>query len=291
MPKTIDEGFKDFLSQLTPSPFESKAAQEHRASIVECLQKNFGALRFFRTGSFGNGTSIYGYSDVDYFACMRSGLLSQDSERALIQIRSALAQRFSGTIVRVDCPAIKILFGSNARESTEIVPAQHLETLETGYCIYAIPNCSNKWMRASPEIHDAYVRSVDQSLGGKVKPLIRFIKAWKYYRQVPISSFYIELSVAKYAEEEKYILYDIDIKRFLSHLYEKNLSAIQDPMGISGYIQPCSTQNQLLESLSKLSTALIRAQNALEAKNRGDIREAFSWWKLLYNEQFSSYYR
>lgn len=288
MTRTIDEGFKNFLLQLAHSPFEFKAVHDHQALIVECLQKNFGALRFFPTGSLGNGTSISGYSDIDYFACMRPAILSQDSEKVLIQVHNVLSQRFSGTHVHIDCPAIKIPFGLNGRESTDIVPAQHLETLEGGYCIYAIPDCSNGWMRASPEIHDAYLCSVDQNLGYKVKPLIRFIKAWKYYCQVPISSFYLELCIAKYVEKERHITYDTDIKNFLSHLDEKKLSAIQDPTGISGYIQPCSTQSQLLEALSKLNTALIHAKKALEAKGREDIREAFCWWNLFYKDKFSN---
>ena len=46
--------------------------------------------------------------------------------------------------------------------------------------------------QASPDAHNAYVASIDTKFGGKVKPLIRFIKAWKYFRDVPISSFYLE---------------------------------------------------------------------------------------------------
>src|SRR5258708_3949048 len=70
MPRTVDEGFRDFLSRLTPSSYESAAATAHRASIEARLKNDFGLRRFFRTGSFGNGTSISGYSDVDYFASL-----------------------------------------------------------------------------------------------------------------------------------------------------------------------------------------------------------------------------
>ena len=68
MPRTIDEGFRDFLLKLTPSSYESDAAKRHRASIEQCIKSNLGLRRFWRTGSFGNGTSIYGRSDVDYMA-------------------------------------------------------------------------------------------------------------------------------------------------------------------------------------------------------------------------------
>lgn len=58
MPRTIDEGFRDFLTKLRSSGAESDGAQKHRASIKACLENNFGLRRFTRIGSFGNGTSI-----------------------------------------------------------------------------------------------------------------------------------------------------------------------------------------------------------------------------------------
>jgi tRNA nucleotidyltransferase (CCA-adding enzyme) len=77
MPRTIEEGFRDFLTNLTPSTTESQAAKSHRASIEACLRNNFGLHRFVRIGSFGNGTSISGFSDVDYLACLPTSTLTR----------------------------------------------------------------------------------------------------------------------------------------------------------------------------------------------------------------------
>ena len=289
--RTIDNAFRDFLLELSSSFSEFKVTQSHLASIESCLRDNFGLSRFFRTGSFCNKTSISGYSDVDYFACIYPEKLSKSSGIALNQLCNALARKFSTISVYVDCPAIKIIFGRDGRESMEIVPAQYLQTTENGYFIYAIPDCLNGWRKASPEIYDAYVREVDQSLDGKVKPLIRFIKAWKYYHHVPISSFYLELGVTRYAESKRTIIYDVDIQQFFLYLNKLELCSIHDPMGISGYTIPCSTKVQLINALSKLSKAVSLTEQALEAKEKGNIREAFDWWNLLYNGRFPSYYR
>ena len=289
--RTVDQGFRDFLQTLTPTTRESEAAKNHRASIEECLKSNFNMAQFFRTGSFGNGTSISGYSDVDYFAKIPTCKLKENSTSTLGEIRNALKKRFPNTVVRVSCPAVVIPFGTDAKENTEVTPADYIkDTEEDGYRIYDIPNCSDGWMRSSPSAHNAYVKEVDGDLGGKVKPLIRFIKAWKYYRNVPISSFYLELRVAKYAEERSSIVYSIDVKSVFSHLDSIDLARMQDPMGVSGYISPCSTQTQLDDAKSKLATALTRAQNARDAKDRGDIKNAFYWWNLLYACNFPSYY-
>jgi len=145
-------------------------------------------------------------------------------------------------------------------------------------------------MRSSPDAHNAYVLRHHQRLAQKVKPLVRFMKAWKFFRQVPISSFYLELRVTKYAEAESSIVYSIDVKRILRWLYDIDLAAMQDPMGISGYIQPCASAAQLADAKSKLLTAMVRAEKAREAEDAGKISDAFYWWRLLYGDQFPSYY-
>ena len=288
--RTVNQGFIDFHSKLTPTPGESDAAKRHRASIKDCLENKFGMTSFFRTGSFGNGTSISGYSDVDYFAVIPNKNLKANSTTTLQEVRDVLATRFPTTSVRVSCPAVVVPFGTDAKESTEVTPADYIKQNADGYNIYDIPDCSDGWMRSSPGAHNAYVREVNEDLSNKVKPLIRFIKAWKYYRNVPISSFYLELRVTKYAENQSWITYSKNVKGVLSYLDSIDLANMQDPKGISGYIKPCSTDAQLEDAKSKLSTALTRAQNACDAEDESETKTAFDWWNLLYNYNFPSYY-
>ena len=232
MPRTVEAGFRAFLRKLTPSSGESSAAKRHRASIKECLERNFNMLSFFQSGSFGNGTSISGYSDVDYFARIPSNNLIEDSNTSLRKVRDALDTQFSNTDVRVSCPAVKVPFGTLGKESIEVVPADYIKKSPEGHHIYEIPNCEGGWMRSSPEAHTAYVRDVDTKLRYKVRPLIRFIKAWKYFRNVPISSFYLELRVAKYAEgQQSSIIYSKNINNILKRLYDHELADMRDPKG------------------------------------------------------------
>jgi hypothetical protein len=289
MPRTIEEGFRDFLTKLTPSSVESEAAKSHRASIEACLKNNFGLKRFVRIGSFGNGTSISGHSDVDYLACLPSNQRTQTSTAFLNKVRNALDSRFPNTGVNVNCPAVVVPFGNKKSETTEIVPADYLKE-EHSFRVYDIPNCSGGWMHASPDAHNAYVQMVDSKFGGKLKPLIRFVKAWKYFRDVPISSFYLELRVAKYAYSEKSIVYAIDVKNVLCQLRDCKLAQMQDPMGVSGYISACKSEASLKDALSKLDTAATRAEKARDAEREGRTSAAFDWWRLLYNDEFPSYY-
>lgn len=254
------------------------------------MKRDFGLRRFARIGSFGNGTSISGFSDVDYLASLARDTLTDSSTYSLGKVRESLADRFPNTGVRVNCPAVTIPFGVSRSETTEVVPADYIET-KNGHYVYDIANCAGGWMRASPDAHIAYVAGINTSLGGKVKPLIRFIKAWKYYRQVPISSFYLELRVANYASGESSIVYDIDVKRVLCWLRDIALADMQDPAGVSGYISACKTQAQKDDAVSKLERAAARAEKAREATGNGNIETAFTWWRLLYDDQFPTYYR
>ncbi len=290
MPRTVDEGFRDFLPKLTPSGTESDAAKSHRASIEARLKRDFGLRRFVRIGSFGNGTSISGYSDVDYLASLARNTLTSNSTYSLRKVRDALADRFPNTNVRVNCPAVVVPFGTRKSETTEVVPADYMGD-QNGFYVYDIPDCQGGWMRASPDAHLAYVASVNDKLGGKVKPLIRFLKAWKFFRSVPISSFYLELRVAKYASGEPSIVYDIDVKQVLRMFWDGQLASMQDPGGVSGYIPACKSDTLKVDALSKLGTAVVRAEKALESKDKGNIADAFEWWRLLYNNEFPTYYR
>lgn len=146
-------------------------------------------------------------------------------------------------------------------------------------------------MKASPDAHNNYVREIDQSLSNKVKPLVRFIKAWEYYRDVPISSFYLELRVAKYASGESLILYSTDVERISRELQNLDLARIQDPTGVSGYVSASRTDAQLSDAKSKLATAVSRAAKARAAEKSGEAKETFYWWNLLFDGKFPSYYR
>jgi len=133
MTKTVDEGFRTFLRRLTPSSSFSEAAKNHRASIEARLKQDFDLVRFFRTGSYGNGTSIQGYSDVDYFASIPRKKLKQNSDYTLRQVRDALDARFLNSGVTIDTPAVLVPFGRDASESTEVVPADYIETNKDGH--------------------------------------------------------------------------------------------------------------------------------------------------------------
>jgi len=289
MATTIEEGFRQFHLRLTPSKTESQAAKRHRASIEDCLSKKLGLTNFFLSGSFGHGTSIRGYSDVDRFAVIPGKYLREDSLRSLLILKRVLANRFPDTGVRINPPAVLVPFGTDKSESTEVVPACFFDISSSGFEIYEIPDGKKGWIFSSPDAHKKYLTDVDAMLENKVKPLVRFIKAWKYYQKVPITSFYLELVSTLYASNEKLIVYSVDIMNIFKFLSEKNLPAIEDPMGISGTILPCRIESHRQRSIGKLKSALVWASKANIAEKSDNTKLAINYWRLLYKGKFPAY--
>jgi hypothetical protein len=281
MAATVEEGFRVLLSRLTPTGTETAAAKSHRATIEACLKNNFEITRFFRAGSFGNGTSIRNHSDVDYLASIPSKYITVNSNSTLQKVWKALDARFPNSGIGIRGPAIMIPFGPNGSESTDVVPAHLVDSDKDKNPIYEIPDRAGGWMRTSPDAHNAYVANVDRKLNGKVKPLIRFIKAWKYFRNAPLYSFYLEMITTRYASKEPMIVYSIDMNKIFRILWNDQLARMQDPIGISGYISPCFSEAMRQDALSKVHTALSRVEKAWDAESAKNTKDAFYWWNLV----------
>jgi Second Messenger Oligonucleotide or Dinucleotide Synthetase domain len=293
MAKTIDEGFKAFLEKLQPLKSEHDKVKTHKISVHKNLIKNFECSTFFETGSFGAKTGVRHYADTDYFAVLPVSKLNCKSDYALRKVKEAIQLTFTKTAgIKVRVPAVMIPFGQFTSERMEITPcyfAGFVEPKNKKYPKYMIPNSDGEWMVSCPTAHNDYVNKHNKRLKkGKLKNLIQLVKAWKYYNNVPISSFYLELRITKFAESKEFIEFDKDLYRVLKYLLDIALASIRDPMEVSGLIPSSSTNIERVKAISKLKKAISRASQALEAQRLGNIDNAFWEWKMLFNGKFPS---
>jgi hypothetical protein len=288
MAKSVEEGFSKFLEKLQPLRTEHERSVSHKSSVSKCLENNWARTNLFETGSFGNGTGVRHHSDTDYFAICPEDAFYENSATTLRFIKETLQGTFTQTLIEVKTPAVRMSFGVHASETLEITPACYHQLIETPggkRRSYFIPDYEGGWMVSSPSAHNAYVAKQDKRLNGKLKPLIRLVKAWKFYNNLPITSFYLELRVTKYSEGRSSIVFDIDIRNILKLLHDNQLARLQDPMGFSGYVWPCKTEAQKRAALSKLTTGYGRAINACDCRiARPDM--AFEWWQKFFGYEF-----
>lgn len=287
----VSNAFDQLGNNLKHTAIETAAAASHRASIEACLRANFGMTSFFRSGSFGNGTNVAGYSDVDYFAVIPRQKLKQRSGATLQAMAAALRTRFATTPnIRVNGPGVQLPFGVDGSEHTEVIPVDHVGTTKLGYRQFDMPNRNDGWMFSAPESHKAFVLSEDRRLNGKLRPLIRLVKAWKSYRNIPIKSFYLEMTTVAACRGEEVIVYSIDLNRVFERLVKSSLLPIMDPRFKSHTISGVGGEAARTDALSKTRNALKWAEEARLAEDNGNDKLAFDKWDLVFDYKFPLYY-
>lgn len=291
MANTASDGFDQFNRKLIPSEIERAKASSHRQTIYDKLDNEFGLYRMFQSGSFKHGTGISGHSDVDYFASFKTDRPTS-SDTILDSVKAKLQERFPTTFVHISRPAVVLEFGQGY-ERVEIIPAYSQGAItDSSNVRFKIPSVvPGSWIESTPESHLTYVNGSDlQVANGSTKRLTRLVKAWKYYCNVPISSFYLEMRAASYMREQTTYYPWLDIFYLLKRLKDNQLAAMNDPTGYTGRIYACSTAPKAEEALSKLSTALIRAEKAMNHQTAGQTKDAFDEWDKLFGGKFPAFY-
>ena len=290
MARTVNEAFDIYIKRLIPSSVERAKASSHRTSIQAKLEDRFGLYRMYESGSWKHGTGVVGHSDVDYFISLKSPKPVYGYS-ALTAVKTAMLERFPSTYIHISHPAVVLEFGSGY-ERVELIPAYPSLSLANNDIRYDIPGVLTDWMESTPESHLKYVNDCNNiaAIKGGAKKLARLAKAWKYNRNVPISSFYLEMRAAKYMASQASVILPLDFTYFLRRLQADNLAAMNDPTGSTGRINPCSSDANHRDAMSKLNTAVSRAENAVEFNKAGKVSEAFSYWDLVFNGSFPAYY-
>jgi hypothetical protein len=286
---TLDEGFQLFLDSLMPNSSMPDLPGDFRERIRDCLEDNFGLYAFFLGGSLLSSTHIRGYVGLDYFASVEGDRLPTDSDSFLAEVGLALEECFPDRELIVQAPAVIVPIVPDGDRVVRIVPARLSGRTSTGYRLYAVTDGLGGWMMTSPDAHSAYIETADLDLDGKLRPLIRFLKAWKYFRDVPVSSFYLELQCVAYAVSEKMIVYTVDFQNVLQLLWEDQFADVQDPKGVSGYVPARLTYAGKKAAISRLRTALYHVGRAQEAAAEGQVEEAFLYWNRVFNGHFTPY--
>ena len=226
-----------------------------------------------------------GHSDTDVLVSLENSKPTS-SDTALNWVKSAMSTRFPRTPVRISRPAVVVEF-AGGYETWEILPGFLTGRGGTDQYVYDIPGPASGWIDTAPREHQKYVNACNKVPSeGKAKDLARLLKAWKYYRSVPISSFYLEMRAAQHVASQTTYIVIWDLCQVLEKVEGHQLASMNDPTGASGRIHACSSDSKRADALSKLSTAATRARKALDAYNSSDHATAFIYLDLLFGGNF-----
>lgn len=287
--RTVNEAFETFVSRLTPTQAQRDAGAGHRASVKSALEAKLKVLNFYESGSFSHGTGVRNHSDIDAFVSL-GNTKPESSYTALGWVKDALSARFPLTTIEIRRPAVVVKF-AGGYETWEVIPAFLTSRGGKDVYIYDIPGPSagSAWIDSAPNQHIKYVNECNKhARTGAAKDLARLIKAWKYNRNVPISSFYLEMRCAQHVASIDTYIHVYDVCLLLEKLVKHELAAMTDPSGATGYIRACSSDANRADALSKLKTAAKRARNALDAYKDDKYQDCFDHLDLLFNGKFPS---
>lgn len=273
MTRTARGWLKDLTSLYTPTPTEFDSAKAHRASIETRLDAQLGLHEMFEIGSLRHGTGVWQCSDADYLVSLK-GVRPGSPSTMLNKVKETLQQRFPSTEIVVRRPAVVCRFSDG---HVEVVPAH------AGTSGYWIADPSDSWMKTFPKDHNTYVNTVNKKHGGAAKTLGRQLKVWKYRRNVPVSSCYLEMRAAKHMDGEPSYLPLWDLYLALKKIRDADLADMNDPTGLGSRFGSCSSESNRLDAMSKLQTAVNRALKAKDYENDGYNALATEQLKLLFN--------
>lgn len=275
MSATTSSWLSELTSYYTPSATQFDGAKSHKDSIETRLDSILGVYRMFEIGSLRHGTGVFYYSDADYLVSLK-GIQPDSPWTMLTKVKEALQERFPFTTITIRQPAVVCNFADGV---VEVVPGY----LSTGGG-YMIANPAGGWMKSYPEDHNKYVNEVNSKHSGGAKKLARHLKIWKYKRNVPVSSCYLEMRAAKYLSEEKSYSPVLDLYYALRHLQAVELAAMNDPTGLGSRFGSCSSDANKKDALSKLDTAVTRSKKAMDYYLADDHDNAIAQLKLLFNK-------
>lgn len=275
----MGDPLEDFITSLAPEQYDRTVASQRREGIENVLASSSLSSDFlFESGSWSHGTGIASKSDVDYMAWVDSPRPTLPSS-ALSRMRKAVDETYGLDVyqVRVSSPVVAVEFYTGPQ--FEIVPAYYQRTVgET--IVYWIPGRADEWVLSAPAAHLAYVNDQNDRLGKKVKPLVRLMKAWKYFVEAPVSSFYLEMRTAEYADGESSIWYDIDLPAVLGSIIGHAARDMNDPEALVGRIPACSSDERRRRTVALMRDAVGSLDLADAAKARGDSHE---YWSNMYD--------
>lgn len=275
LPQSATSWLANLTDLYTPTSTQFDAARSHRASIEARLDYDLGVREMFEIGSLRHGTGVWRHSDADFLVVLK-GVQPQSPWTMLNKVKQSLQGRFTSTPVVIRRPAVVCKFSD---ATVEIVPAY--ESSPSGYWI-ADP--ADEWMKTHPKDHNNYVNRVNNDHNGNVKRLARQIKVWKYLRNAPISSCYLEMRAAQHMDGESTYAPLWDLHQALKKMLDIKLASMNDPTGLGSRFGSCSSESNKQDALSKLETAVTRARKAKNYATEDDHESAIEQLKLLFNQ-------
>ena len=232
-------------------------------------------------GSWGKSTRVRPPRDIDilfvipYSVYQRYESVQGNKQSQLLQeVKRVLSATYSNTKMRADGQVVLVPFSSYA---IEVVPCISLNNGQYWICN---TNGGGKYETTDPVAEIEKVKSSNDKTNGNTRNLIRMMKRWQDYCNVPLKSFCIELLVidflASYAYKDKStVYYDWMTRDCFKYLIGRS----------NGYVFAPGTINLIILGdswKSKAESALARAKKAVQFEADNMPYSAGGEWQKIF---------
>ena len=264
--------------------YKSALFRSYDASELQ-LDEGYVYRSSLLVGSYGKNTAIAPPSDIDilfqlpYDQFNRYDNYYGNGQSQLLQdVKAVLKKTYSRTDLRADGQVVLVPFSSY---NVEVLPAFKLMS---GQYYYPDTHNGGSWKITDPKAEKENISDSNKRSKGNTVRLIKMIKAWKHYCNVPIKSLVIELRAVNFLSSWKYYdkgatYYDWMIRDF----FEELLKYVNGSCAIPG-LEEKIFYGDLWESKAK--SALSRSKKACEYEAGNDPDSATDEWKKIFGSRF-----
>jgi len=169
----------------------------------------------------------------------------------------------------------------------DIVPAFYTDT---GY--YLIPDGNGGWKATDPRVDQNRVIEINQKHGGKILQIIRTLKYWNIYAQMPtISSYLFENIILNFFNSKDKIsdYIDVNLFNFWYHLKSAIYNNVNDPKGFQGNINNL-TFDEMNKISNKANDTYDKGYEAYKIETEEKNQEkAINKWRTIFGDEFPKY--
>jgi len=254
----------------SPDPGFFSPEFKWRQQLLSIVKNATAADRVLLAGSSSHGTSIAGFSDLDYFVVL-PGNADFDPASALERLYRTLKMSVSAaTEFYIDSPAVCVRNPFTGLV-VEFVPA--FRSKATGLLI---PDLEvEQWIPTDPVAHVAYLNRVG-SATVSLRDVIRLLKYWKVGAVPNLSSLYLEMLACQtiLVHPNQPLLYQFT--ECMSTLMSRRLRGLPDPsIAFSRIIQPFTNhsveQEEVLRLVREARDIALRIDAAEKSVSHSDV--------------------
>jgi hypothetical protein len=237
-------------------------------------------------GSYGRGTAIRGFSDLDMIFVLPRELYVKynnylyNGQSALLQaVRNSLLKKYPQTAISGDGQVVVIKFSDGMK--FEVVPCF---PNDDGSFTYPDSNNSGKWKTTNPKPEINAIGGRDLLCNGNLKQLCRMARAWKNNWYVPMGGLLIDTLAYNFINnweyrKKSYLWYDWMSRDFFFYLANQDRNQIYwKAAGSQQYVW----RKGVFEYTAKRCYNL--AQEAIDYESRRMKWSARGKWRDIYGK-------